>query len=158
VRYIEAIEDYRLADDEISVFLAGGITDCPDWQADLRFLLKDVDLTILNPRRAEFDVRDPTASLKQIRWEHWALTDATFISFWFPRETLCPITLYELGAWSRGDKPILIGTHPEYKRRIDVEVQTSLVRPEVDIADSLGELAIQIKRTRYSNEVAKRDG
>ena len=38
-------------------------------------------------------------------------------------------------------KPIYIGVHPEYKRRIDIEIQTSLVRPDIKIVYSLVELA-----------------
>ncbi len=34
------------------------------------------------------------------RWEHDHLRRAKAIMFWFPSETLCPITLYELGAWT----------------------------------------------------------
>jgi hypothetical protein len=54
---------------------------------------------------------------------------------------LCPIALYELGAWSMTAKALFVGTHPAYARRLDVEVQTRLVRPEVAIARALDELA-----------------
>jgi len=67
------------------------------------------------------------------------------IQFWFPQETLCPIVLYELGAWSKTNKPIFVGVHPEYKRRQDVEIQTKLARPEVKIVFSLENLAKQIR-------------
>ena len=35
---------------------------------------------------------------------HDALRDVHAISFWFPKETICPIVLYELGAWSMTNK------------------------------------------------------
>jgi len=128
-----------------SLFLAGGITGCPDWQRDLIAILDDVYIVLLNPRRKDFPIHDPSASMKQIKWEYDALRKADMISFWFPKETLCPIVLYELGAWSMTDKQIFIGVHPEYPRRQDVEIQTSLVRPEVEITYSLYDLANQIK-------------
>jgi hypothetical protein len=67
------------------------------------------------------------------------------VSFWFPKETLCPITLYELGKQSASNKPIFVGVHPEYARRRDVEIQTQLIRPEVKIVYSLEDLAQEIK-------------
>jgi hypothetical protein len=143
MKYVEAPEIYDGKGQ--SLFLAGGITDCPDWQADLVKLLENEDITLLNPRRKNFPIHDPNAALAQITWEHNHLKKASAISFWFPKETLCPIVLYELGAWSMAHKPIYVGVHPEYQRKQDVEIQTVLARPEVIIAYSLEVLAGQIK-------------
>ena len=73
---------------------------------------------------------------------------ADAILFWFPQETLCPIVLYELGAWSMSGKTIFVGVHPAYSRRQDVEIQTGLVRPEVNVVYSLEELAAQVMSWR----------
>lgn len=134
-------------------FLAGGITDCPDWQADVIAELADRPYgTLLNPRRPHFDVRDPSASHEQVEWERRALHRATSISFWFPEETLCPITLYELGYWSafrrpgENYKPIVVGIHPGYARKFDVEFQTALCRPDVDVVYDLSDLCDLIDR------------
>ena len=55
MRYIEAITNYGGRVHSLTVsFIAGGITNCPDWQADIVEMLKDTDLTLLNPRRADF--------------------------------------------------------------------------------------------------------
>lgn len=115
------------------LFLAGGITGCPDWQADIVSKLEDLDIAIYNPRRKNFPINDPKASFKQIKWEYDMLRHADMISFWFCKETMCPIVLYELGAWSMTTKPIVVGVDPEYSRRQDVEIQTKLVRPSVSI-------------------------
>ena len=88
---------------------------------------------------------DPSASNEQIEWEHRYLRSAETISFWFPCETFCPITLYELGAWSMSDKTLFVGVHPDYPRKVDVEVQTKLARPEIEIVYSLSDLATQIR-------------
>ena len=125
-----------------TVFLAGGITGCPDWQSAIRTMLDDV--IIFNPRRKDFPIGDPDAALEQIKWEHDHLRLVDAILFWFPCETLCPIVLYELGAWSMAKKPIFVGAHPDYKRRQDVEIQTKLVRPGVEIAYSVQELAYNV--------------
>jgi hypothetical protein len=128
-----------------SLFLAGGITGCSDWQQQAVAGLADLPLMLLNPRRTDFPISDPSAALAQIEWEHRHLHKADAILFWFPPETLCPITLYELGAWSMTAKPIFVGVHPDYRRRQDVEIQTRLARPEVRIAYSLDEVLGQAR-------------
>ena len=130
------------------LFLAGGITGCPNWQREMVAALekKEDSLIVLNPRRENFPIHDSRAAYAQIEWEHQALRFANLISFWFPKETLCPIVLYELGAWSMSDTFIYVGVHPEYPRRQDVEIQTKLVRPDVTIASSLDELIDQVRK------------
>lgn len=141
--YVEALE---IPTGGKTVFLAGGVTGCPDWQQEMRHLLQDTDLTLLNPRRANFPIDDPGAAQEQIAWEYIFLRLADMILFWFPCETPCPIALYELGAWSMAVKPIFVGVHPLYRHRADVEIQTGLVRPEVEVVYSLAELARQVSQ------------
>ena len=143
-KYIEALTEFDGTGK--AIFCAGGISNCPDRQSQMVELLKPSLWIILNPRRANFPIDNPDASQQQIAWEYRHLRIASAILFWFPQETLCPITLYELGAWSMTDKPLFIGVHPNYPRRQDVEIQTSLVRPEIEIVYSLEELAEQILR------------
>jgi Nucleoside 2-deoxyribosyltransferase like len=109
-------------------------------------LLADESVALLNPRRANFPIGDPSAAMKQIEWEHRHLRMADAILFWFPSETLCPIALYELGAWSMTTKPLFVGVHPEYQRRQDVEIQTRLARPDVAVTHNLSDLATAVKR------------
>jgi len=154
--YVEALDEPKdLSNSEnVSlhdyVFLAGGITGCPDWQQEVVKLLDDTDLVLLNPRRANFPIHDPNAAQVQIQWEHTYLNCADAILFWFPKEILCPIVLYELGTWSEAGKPIFVGVHPDYQRRQDVEIQTKLARPEVIIVYSLEELAMQVREWNMS--------
>lgn len=136
--YVESPQEYA---GQKGLFLAGGITGCPDWQSKVRPMLKHWDL--LNPRRKNFPIEDPSAAEQQITWEYNHLRKAKAILFWFPCETLCPIVLYELGAWAMTAKPIFVGTHPEYKRRQDVVIQLWLQRPGILIVHSLEELAAQ---------------
>ncbi len=147
MKYVEAPERAQLhTKGERFLFLAGGISGCPDWQSEVAGFLRDVDITLLNPRRADFPIHDPNAAEAQIRWEHEHLRYADAILFWFPCETLCPIVLYELGAWSMvPHKPIFVGVHPDYQRRQDVEIQTRLTRRDVHIVYSLEALAEQVR-------------
>jgi hypothetical protein len=142
MRYIEALQTYNGR--ETSLFLAGGITGCPDWQKDLVIRLQDEPLVILNPRRASFPMEDTSAASAQIEWEYAHLRMATAIAFWFPYETLCPIALYELGAWSMTGKKLFVGVHPEYQRRQDVQIQTALVRPDIHPVSAVAELAQEV--------------
>ena len=88
---------------------------------------------------------DPSAARTQIEWEYRHLQKAEAALFWFPSETLCPITLFELGAWSRSDKLLFVGTHSNYQRRLDVVIQLSLARPEVVVVADLAALAAQVQ-------------
>jgi len=51
-----------------SIFLAGGITGCPQWQSTVtnKLLSEDASGGVLyNPRRADFPMSDPTAAQAQ---------------------------------------------------------------------------------------------
>ena len=131
------------------VFMAGGITGCPDWQAELAGKLAEVqEGSLFNPRRASQDKLDEEESIKQIHWEFTWLWQASIVTFWFPKETICPITLLELGEHvvrsrlAQANVPSLcIGIEPGYQRALDVKVQASLVNPTITIVDSLDKLA-----------------
>jgi len=127
-----------------ALFLAGGITGCPNWQHELCTAIEDLDIIVLNPRRKDFNISDKNI-IKQIEWENWHLNNADMISFWFPEESLCPIALYELGAWTHASKTIFVGIHPNYQRRKDVEIQTRIKAPSVPIVYSIRDLELTIR-------------
>src|SRR6478736_102537 len=81
------------------VFLGGGISGCPDWQSSVIYLLTDTPGVLLNPRRKGEFTEDIAG--EQIEWEYKALRTADTVFFWFPQETLCPITLFELGVFTQ---------------------------------------------------------
>lgn len=145
MKYIEAPEEWD--GHGRAVFLAGGITDCPDWQTEMVEMMDGSDLVVLNPRRKDFPISDPDAAQAQITWEHHYLRRAGVISFWFPKETLCPIVLYELGAWSMTGKPLVVGVEPGYQREADVRIQTRLARPGLVIVDQLEAVAARVIAT-----------
>ena len=134
LQYLEAVSG-RPVLHPVSIFLAGGITNCPNWQKELAGFLaeKRLPVTVFNPRRSSFDVTDPTATEKQIVWEYEKLHRAELVSFWFCAETLCPIVLYELGAALERGAQVVVGVHAEYERKNDVLLQTQLRRPEVKV-------------------------
>lgn len=141
-KYVEALSPGD--PDAISIFLAGSITGAEDWQrgvADKLLSMSSIPgLQVLNPRRANFPIDDPNAAAGQILWEARHLDMADVILFWFSEATLGPITLYELGAWSMTEKPLVVATHPNYARRQDVVIQTALRRPEIEVRRNLQDL------------------
>jgi len=96
-------------------------------------------MVLINPRRAKWD--PSINSLEQITWEFEHLRKAKAIMFWFPSETLCPITLYELGAWtilsSQTPTKLFVGCHEKYARKEDVIIQTKLANPSVAVREDL---------------------
>ncbi len=145
MKYIQCPAEANPHHLEPTLFLAGGISNCPDWQSELTAKLERTNWTVLNPRRKDFDAGDSSLAEVQIEWEFRHLRLASAIAFWFPPETLCPITLYELGAWSMTNKRLFVGVDPNYGRRLDVKIQTKLARPEVVILESLTDLAIALQ-------------
>lgn len=128
-----------------SVFLAGGISGTRDWQRAVVAQLADLPLALINPRRANYPWDDPSAAAAQIEWEFRHLRRATAVLFWFPPETLCPIALFELGGRVLvPQQPLFVGVDPGYARRLDVEVQLRLARPEVRLVADTGELVQQV--------------
>lgn len=152
MKYVEAPDTGENLPPGFSVFLAGGISGCPDWQKDFVDKLKNMgakyfagrELIVYNPRQAHFPMGDKEAGLRQIKWEAHYLAKASCIIFWFPMETVCPIVLFELGSWSMTGKTIFVGCHPDYSRRFDVETQLAIRRPDVKVVYDLKCLADQL--------------
>lgn len=125
----------HLVTHDVKVFLAGGITGSEHWQDkvinELEKLATYHDLRnviVYNPRRENFDVKDPDAEIEQIKWEHDYLTRCDIVSYFFAAcESLQPITLYELGRYgmSKETEPV-ITVQKGYLRERDVLIQTAL--------------------------------
>jgi len=110
------------------VFLAGGITGCRLWRKDI---IEDpsvgkMNVVLLNPRRENFPMDDPSAAEGQITWEFEMLNAADLVVVWFSSETIQPIVMFELG-WLLGTgKNVLVGADARYERRQDVCIQCRL--------------------------------
>ena len=162
MKVITAIENYNLNALEIPCFLAGGITNCREWQTEiikglnekLKDDLQSNFLILFNPRRKNFPIGDPNASLKQIQWEFEWLEKCQIFSMYFDGPTVSdqPICFYELGRniermkqkfpkdwWMR----IIISVNSEFKRTNDVIIQTKLAsndKIKVNVSNSSDEL------------------
>lgn len=136
MQYIEAIKETRVRYSP-AIFLAGGITNCHDWQKEAKKYFVGYNVTVFNPRRKTFDINNPKESDYQRLWEYKRLRLSTSIIFWFPEETLCPITLFELGAALERKQVLTIGCHPNYARLGDVKHQAEMAGFQVPIFLSL---------------------
>jgi hypothetical protein len=137
LRYIEAPAPYE--GKAPAVFLAGGITGCPDWQRRAVLQLDAIGspAVVINPRRAVFPVGEAAATREQTTWEYEHLRIADVILFWFCAEAVQPIALYELGAHAARGTRLAVGAHPDYPRLLDVVEQLRLARPDVTVHESL---------------------
>ena len=122
-----------------SIFLAGGIQDCGDWQKDLIGVIAQshLDVTVFNPRRAEKFINvDDGLYLEQVKWEFEHLREADIVGFWFGGETFNPTTLFEYGsALERNGykNGIVVGCDKRYYKRRNIIVQTSLINPRIKV-------------------------
>lgn len=117
-----------------ALFLAGGITWCPNWQEEAIRHLVETSLVIFNPRRAGVSWVKEELGRSQMEWEHWALNWVNDILFWFPKPeksfTVQPISFFELGGALEREKlgkvRLFIGVEDGFSRKEDVLIQCEL--------------------------------
>ena len=158
MKVITAIEKFteRIDKNDVCCFLAGGITNCAEWQDEVLDLLKDEDdhLIVFNPRRKNFPIDDPTASFYQIKWEFNHLSNCDIFSMYFDgtEQSDQPICFYELGKYltemkylytSNWEDRIVISCNSNFKRSADVTIQTMLAskgKIKINNSDDFNEL------------------
>lgn len=129
----------------IKLFLAGGISQCPQWQNEIISKLRneprleEFKIIIFNPRCDEI----PNEEF-QTEWEYDNLKDSDIISFWFSVGSLNPITLFEYGSYFKSKKKIIVGCHPEYLRKSAVKIQTRLDAPQLNVIEDFEEFYNEI--------------
>lgn len=120
--------------DDITVFLAGGITGCRDWQKEVIDHLHsfvgqdDTRVVVYNPRQENFDVTNRYAADDQITWEFQYLNQVDIFSMYFVGgDQIQPICMYELGRYTKpyGEKQV-ISVEMDYIRKVDVINQVTL--------------------------------
>jgi hypothetical protein len=117
-----------LSFEQKTVFLGGSIEmgKAGDWQEEVSQALKNYDLTILNPRRDQWDSSweqsiDNPVFKEQVEWELEGLERADFRFFHFEAGTKSPITLMELGLCARMDN-VLVHCAEGFWRKGNVDV------------------------------------
>lgn len=98
-----------------TVFLAGTIDEgnSVDWQQEVADSLNDLDVTLLNPRRKNWDNtwKQSISNEKfreQVEWELSSLESSDYILMYFAESSKSPISLLELGLYATSNKMIII--------------------------------------------------
>jgi hypothetical protein len=136
-----------------SVFLAGSIEMglAEDWQTRIQEELKDLDVTVFNPRRDDWDSswtqeQSNQQFNAQVNWEMNRLDECDIMFMYFSPETKSPISLLELGSY--GPRSIsVVCCPPGFWRRGNVEIFCT--RHDIPMFDTLDE-AIGALRTKIS--------
>lgn len=112
-----------------SVFLAGSIEQdiAERWQNKAIAALGDLDVTMLNPRRKQWDASwvqsiDNPQFNEQVNWELTALEKADIVIVYFDKHTKSPITLMELGLYANSDKTVLVCCPHGFWRKGNVDI------------------------------------
>ena len=164
MRLIKAPEEFEYNSNDVKVFLAGGISNCEDWQRKVAEELQNEpdDLILIDPRSDKFDRDDDKAEIRQISWEFKMLENCDIFSMYFcGSESVQPICMYELGRnivrmqnrfptvdeWGHR---IIITADPNYKRYKDVFIQGNLATGMlIYINESLDEHIYQIRKSYH---------
>lgn len=133
------------------IFLAGSIEQdkAVDWQKVVQSQLGDLNCTVFNPRRDEWDAswtEDDPRFHEQVQWELQAMYQADIIMMYFDPDTKSPITLLELGMYCDSGK-LIVGCPKGYWRRGNVRIVCDSVG--VRVHETLQEL-IETARTLIS--------
>ena len=112
-----------------SVFLAGSTTkvDTVDWRVALSSLLSEMNITIYNPHRADWDntwredVNFPPYR-QQVEWELDKQEKADMVVVYFHPATQAPISLLELGLCARKRGKAIVYCPEGYWKRGNVQM------------------------------------
>lgn len=137
-----------------SVFLAGSIEmgKAEDWQAKLEKSLKDLNVTVFNPRRDDWDSswtqeQSNQQFNAQVNWEMNRLEEADVVFMYFSPETKSPISLLELGAYGTRSN-MVVCCPPGFWRRGNVEIFCT--RHDIPMFDTIDE-TIGALRTKIAS-------
>ena len=121
---VQAPHDYPT--DAPIIFLGGAIDQgrAPNWQRELVLALAGQHLTLLNPRRDDWDSGASEDTVKeQIIWEHNAQCASTLNVYAFPTGTTAPVTMLELGLFgARNPSSTVVWMDPGFYRSLNIEV------------------------------------
>jgi hypothetical protein len=159
MRYLKPPDSLEFDRSRLSVFLAGSIEmgAAEQWQATVAESLRDLDISVLNPRRDAWDATwrqsiDFAPFREQVEWELAAQESADLVAFYFAPETRAPVTLLELGL-AAGRKRAVVLCPEGYWRKGNVDVVCA--RYSIPQVDSIGGLVQHIRRLAVPTNTLK---
>lgn len=113
---------------DFKIFLAGAIDmgQAVDWQEKVVKALTNFNVTILNPRRDDWDsswkqeASEPQFN-KQVKWELDALEAADLVVYVFPADSKAPITFLEFGLFGI-QKPSILCVEKGFYRQGNLDI------------------------------------
>jgi hypothetical protein len=128
-----------------NVFMAGSIEmgKADNWQTRFAAAVADMDITLVNPRRDDWDsswkqeIGDPQFS-EQVNWELDNIAKAAYVVFYFDPNTMSPITLMELGIASGDPAGVIVCCPHGFWRKGNVDIVCQ--RAGIPVVHSLDEL------------------
>jgi len=155
-------DDFSEKLDRPTVFLAGAIDmgEAEDWQAKLAKALEDVDCTILNPRRLDWDKTWKQEMSfgpfrEQVEWELSGLDAVDVVAVGLPAGSKAPISLMELGLHARNGSAVV--WCPEgYWRKGNVDIVCARYGVPVfeDFDEFAAEVVERLRVVRIASRVA----
>lgn len=140
----------------INIFLAGTIEmgNSIDWQQkviyDLRDYYQEKEITILNPRRKDWDsswkqtIENEQFS-DQVNWELDALEASNFIIMFFDKNSKSPISMLELGLFADSKKMLVCCEEGFWRKgNIDIVCKRKGIRTFETLEDLISELKTNI--------------
>jgi len=131
------------------IFLGGSIEmgEAEEWQNRVVSALNDCNVTVLNPRRDNWNTTvkqsiDDPEFFEQVSWELDALWNSNLIVFYFDPNTKAPITLMELGLMAN-ENNVIVCCPDGYWRKGNVEIVCE--RYEIPLVNSLEEMITSIR-------------
>lgn len=117
---------------DIKIFLAGSIEmgTAEHWQDKVAQRFKDQPVTILNPRRDNWDnswqqSKDNPDFKQQVEWELNALARSDYIIMYFDPVTKSPISLLEMGLYAKSGKLLVVCPEGFWRKgNVDIVCET----------------------------------
>ena len=128
---IHAPNEYKrlLNPTQPAVFLAGSIEmgKAADWQTELAETLKHMEVTLLNPRRPDWDdsweqTIEDDQFREQVEWELDGMEGADIIFVYLDPKTKAPISLMEIGLHAPTHKRMIVCCPEGFYRKGNVDI------------------------------------
>jgi nucleoside 2-deoxyribosyltransferase len=133
----------------VSVFLAGSIEmdRAAPWQNMVIHALTETRLTILNPRRKEWDASWKQEATnepfrEQVNWELAGIEESDIVAFYFDPATKSPVTMLELGLAIGLQKKIVLACPQGFWRKGNIDITAT--RNRISVLPSLEALIVAL--------------
>lgn len=152
---IKAPEETPISKNRKKIFLAGSIDmgKAENWQPKLEEEFSNFNITILNPRRLDFDVSQEYSEnnpylQEQVNWELTNLGLADIVVFYFDPTGKAPISLFEMGVVANkvkdGEKKAIVLCPDGYWKKANVILNAKFFNFE--IAETFDDLISKTKK------------